>query len=284
MTIQCSFVVPCYKETDECIRKTVRQITEVASSIPLHGYEIILVNDGSSRQTFPDFTEPFISVIHHAINMGYGTSLLAGISRAQADLIAIVDADGTYPIDHFKQFFEFPADGFDMVVGKRRWADIPFVKRLPKYCLQCIASFIADHPIPDLNSGMRVFKKEIALSYKRMFPKRFSFTTTLTMICITNFLAVKYVDIPYYKRVGASRVRPVADTLRFLSLIFRLGLYFKPLRFFVPLSGLFFVLASARGIRDVLCTNYFGGLTLILFFMAFQTFFFGLIAEIINKK
>ena len=104
------------------------------------------------------------------------------------------------------------------------------------------------------------------------------------MICITNFFKVTSLDIPYYRRIGHSGIKPVRDTLRFFSLIFRLGLYFKPLRFFIPLSGICFLLATVRGLRDVLADNHFGGLTLIFFFMAFQIFFFGLIAEIINKK
>ncbi len=279
----CSFIVPCYKESSEIILHTVEQIRLVAKGLDSWETEIIVVNDGTKPDRFPSIAFDNVTVLHHEMNMGYGTSLLSGIQQSKYDWIAIVDADGTYPIDQFKRFFEFSND-FDMVVGKRRWADISVLKRIPKYLLQKIASFIADFYIPDLNSGMRIFKKEIALKYKRMFPKRFSFTTTLTMICITNFYKVKFIDIPYFKRIGNSRIRPIADTLKFFSLIFRLGLYFKPLRFFVPLSGLFFALACARGLRDILGTNYFGGLTLILFFMAFQTFFFGLIAEIINKK
>ncbi len=283
MARQCTFIVPCYRESPDVVRRTVRELLNIAQSAPNREFEIIVVNDGMPRQEFPDVAEKNVSVVHHEVNMGYGASLMSGILAGTGEWIGIVDADGTYPVEQFGRLLEC-LDGNDMVVGKRRWSDISFIKRLPKYMLQVIASFIADYHIPDLNSGMRLFRKDIVLKYRKMFPKRFSFTTTLTMICITNFYKVIFVDIPYRKRTGASRIQPIADTVKFVSLVFRLGLYFKPLRFFVPLSGLFFLLAIARGVRDVLCTNYFGGLTLILFFMAFQTFFFGLIAEIINKK
>ena len=147
-----------------------------------------------------------------------------------------------------------------------------------------LVSFLADYQIPDLNSGMRLFKKEIVEKYLRIFPMGFSFTSTLTMICLTNIYDLKFVDIPYYQRVDNSHISPLKDTARFFSQILRLALYFRPLRFFMPLTGVIATCAVLRGIRDIWVTNHFGGLTLVLFFMAFQVFFFGLIAEIINKK
>jgi glycosyltransferase involved in cell wall biosynthesis len=278
-----SFVVPCHHEAASAIIGTVSTLMTTVDSIPGAVCEIILVNDGSPPEDVPSFSDSRVSWIHHEKNKGYGASLMAGIVRSQYAWIGIIDADGTYPADHFRRFLEFTAE-YDMIVGKRNLSDISPVKRFPKYLLQATASFIACETIPDLNSGMRLFKKEIVLKYIKLFPKRYSFTTTLTMICSTNFYKVRLIDIPYHKRIGKSGIRPVKDTVHFFSLVFRLALYFKPLRFFVPLSGFVFLCAVARGVRDVLGDNHFGGLTLVLFFMAFQIFFFGLIAEIINKK
>jgi glycosyltransferase involved in cell wall biosynthesis len=278
-----SFIIPCYNEAPKTVLDTITMLTTTMAGFPQARYEIFVVNDGMSQENLPSFQTPAASWIHHNVNKGYGASLMSGINRSHFDWIGILDADGTYPADHFNRFVEF-AKEYDMIVGKRNLTDIEPLKRLPKYALQLVASFIADYKIPDLNSGMRLFKKNIVFKYIKLFPRRFSFTTTLTMICITNFYKVKFIDIPYYKRVGKSRIRPINDTVRFFSLIMRLALYFKPLRFFVPLSGFVFLLAVARGIRDVLEVNHFGGLALVLFFMAFQIFFFGLIAEIISKK
>jgi glycosyltransferase involved in cell wall biosynthesis len=278
-----SFIIPCYHETSSAIENTVEILVKTMESIPGITYEIILVNDGCPPEDVPVFSYDTVSWIHHGKNRGYGASLMSGIMRSQYDWIGIIDADGTYPVNHFRRFCEFTKE-YDMIVGKRTLSDIPPIKRFPKYLLQAAASFIACETIPDLNSGMRLFKKEIVLKYMKMFPKRFSFTTTLTMICSTNFYKVRLVDIPYYKRIGKSGIRPIKDTTHFFSLVFRLALYFKPLRVFIPLSGIVLLGAIARGVRDVLLDNHFGGLTLVLFFMAFQIFFFGLIAEIINKK
>lgn len=279
----CSFIIPCYNESRAVIEKTVQEMKDTLNELKDITYEIIVVNDGMPVENMPRFREECVFSVHHDHNRGYGASLLTGISRSKYEWIGIIDADGTYPIKHFKRFFEYTVD-HDMIVGKRRWKDISWIRRLPKFFLLKLASFVTNYAIPDLNSGMRLFKKEIVQKYLRLFPQRFSFTSTITIICITNFYKVCFVDIPYYERIGKSAIHPIRDTVNFFYLVFRMALYFKPLRFFVPLSTIVFLLAVARGVRDVLAVNHFGGLALVLFFMAFQIFFFGLIAEIVSKK
>lgn len=282
--MEAAFIIPCYNEKPEVLNDTVGRLKAVLNAIPDFKYEIIVVDDGSTRQKYQEFSDGNIKLVSHPINKGYGASLITGIFASRYEWIGIIDSDGTYPVEHFPELIKH-ADNYDMIVGKRDWGDIQLLRRGPKYLLQKVASFIADYDIPDLNSGMRLFKKSIVQSYIKLFPQRFSFTTTITMICLTNFYRVQFIDIPYYKRVGAaSSISPIKDTIRFFSLVFRLGLYFKPLRFFIPLSAATLTLAIARGIRDVFIADHIGGLSLVLFFMAFQIFFFGLIAEIINKK
>ncbi len=278
-----SFVIPCFDEHPEVLDDTINKLIATLDGVDGITYEIIVVDDGSKKFSYDDPPFENVYLIRHPDNIGYGASLMTGISHACYGWIGIVDADGTYPVEYFTELLKH-TDSHDMVVGKRNWGDIQFLRRLPKLILTKVASFIADYNIPDLNSGMRLFKKDIVRKYTRIFPQRFSFTTTITMICITNFYDVKFIDIPYHKRIGSSSIHPIRDTAKFFSLTFRLALYFKPLRFFIPLSFFTFVLAVLRGARDVWIASSFGGLTLVLFFMAFQIFFFGLIAEIINKK
>jgi hypothetical protein len=104
------------------------------------------------------------------------------------------------------------------------------------------------------------------------------------MVGLTSGFEVCFLDVAYQERIGRSTIHPLKDPVRFGYQLLRLSLYFRPLRFFLPLSAVIGALALARAYRDFVLTNHFGGLTLVLFFMAFQVFFFGLIAEIINKK
>jgi glycosyltransferase involved in cell wall biosynthesis len=281
--MNCSFIIPCFNEKPDVLKTLTDNLSGVLNRISGLTYEIIIINDGSTKYKYPQFNSGNIKIITHSHNKGYGASILTGILSAKSEWIGITDADGTYPVEYFEEFLKY-TDDFDMIVGRRSWNDIQLIRRAPKYILQKIASFIADCDIPELNSGMRMFKKETVEKFIRLFPQRFSFTTTLTMICMTNYFNVKFIDIPYYKRSGYSNIHPIKDTIKFFSLVMRLALYFKPLRFFVPLSSFITILALLRSVRDMLLTNHLGGLALVLFFMAFQVFFFGLIAEIINKK
>ncbi|MFZ5452533.1 MAG: glycosyltransferase family 2 protein [Thermodesulfobacteriota bacterium] len=281
--MEVSFVIPCFNERPELLQETISKLKISLDQAPQLHYEVIVVDDGSTKYTYTDIARDQVILLSHPRNKGYGASLLTGISRARYPWIGITDADGTYPLDYFPALLAH-LDNYDMVVGSRNWDSISALRRPAKRLLTRLASFIANYQIPDLNSGMRLFKKELVEKYLRIFPLGFSFTSTLTMICLTNIYDLKFVDIPYYKRLDPSHISPLKDTARFLSQILRLALYFRPMRFFMPLTGVIAACAVLRGIRDILVNDRFGGLTLVLFFMAFQVFFFGLIAEIINKK
>lgn len=279
-----SIIVPCFDESPEVIRETLSDIqTSLAEAGDIE-YEILVVDDGSTAYDYKaeEFNSTAVQLLQHQSNRGYGAALKTGIAHARYDWIAITDADGTYPNKQLHKLIDASA-GADMVVGARSWQDIGWSRRLPKWLLTRFASFLARSEIEDLNSGMRIFRKELSHQFWSLFPNGFSFTSTITMGAVTNDWEVRYLQIPYFKRQGKSTIQPIRDTLRFFALVSRLAMYFNPSRFFVPLSGLLSALAVLRGLRDYSLNGSFGGLTLILFFMAFQVFFFGLLADIISK-
>src|SRR5690625_1814561 len=130
---------------------------------------------------------------------------------------------------------------------------------------------------------MRVFRKDLAKKFWHLYPDGFSFTSTITMASITNDYKLKCHDIGYSKRIGQSTINPVKDTLRFISVVTRLALYCSTKKFFISISLVLSILTLLRVIRDYVVEGSLGGVTVLLFFMAFQVFFFGLLAEIINK-
>ncbi len=280
-----SLIIPVYNEAPEVLLDTVRGLHRAMQQAEVLAYEILIINDGSEPEydyeALPP--DPCVRLIQHHLNKGYGAALKTGIQRARYDWIGITDADGTYPNDRFADLLHAADAGYDMVVGARNWSDISLLRRFPKWILTRFASFLAGYPIRDLNSGMRIFRKAMAREFWRLYPNGFSFTSTITMACVTHAYELHYVPIDYFKRVGKSSIHPIKDTYRFFALVTRLALYFNPLRFFLPLSLLLGLLAVGRGLRDYSIQQSFGGLTLVLFFMAFQVFFFGLLAEIISK-
>ncbi len=279
-----SVIVPAYNE-ERSIAGTVSRIKKAMEGAGLD-YELVVVDDGSKDSTGKILAKAEgIKVITHEVNLGYGASIKDGIRRSGGELIVITDADGTYPVDEIPKLVESMPD-YDMVVGVRDKKNVPLVRRPAKLFLSLMANFLSAKRIPDLNSGLRVFRRELAEKFWNLFPDGFSFTTTITMAALTNSYRVKFTPIRYFKREGKSSIHPIRDTVGFFQLIFRLSLYFNPLKVFIPLSLLFFIAAVLRALRDVFSSadQHIGNLAIVLFFMSFQLFFFGLIADIINKK
>ena len=197
-------IVPVYNE-EKAVGKTISSLLENASALGVD-YEIIAVNDGStdgSLAVLEKFTA--IKKISHPANKGYGASLKTGIRHSRYDWIMIIDADGTYLPDYLPKLAK-AADGADMVVGARdkNSAGIPMERKHAKKFLNWFAGYLAGKKIPDLNSGMRLFKKEMALKYWDLFPDRFSFTSTLTMIAATKSYETVFASIDYLKEKQSS--------------------------------------------------------------------------------
>ncbi len=278
-----SVLIPCYNE-ERAIKQTIEQIKAVMNSLK-ESYEIIIINDCSKDKTAHILsTITGIKVIANEQNSGYGASLKRGLKHAQGEWIIITDADGTYPIADIPKLVH-DKERYDMIVGARTGNDVtvPLMRRPAKWMLGKVANFLTGKYIPDINSGLRVFKKDLAMGYYHLYPNGFSFTTTITMAALTNEYSVKYIPINYYKRKGSSTVSPF-DFFNFLRIMFRLVMYFNPMKILTPLSIFFFLLGTVRAVRDVILTDAIGTFALMLFLMAFQIFILGVIADIIIKR
>jgi hypothetical protein len=124
-----------------------------------------------------------------------------------------------------------------MVVAPRIGKDvhIPFVRRPAKWVLRRLANYVSGARIPDLNSGLRVFRRDMAMQYFPILPNQFSFTTTITLAMLCDNYAVSYIPIDYHKREGKSKIVPW-DAGSFAILILRMAMLFRPLRVFIPIA------------------------------------------------
>jgi len=252
-------------------------------------HEIIVVDDGSTDKTLEIVRSKGVKIVRHDQNKGYGAALKSGIAKANYDLIAITDADGTYPASDIPILSKhINDDGYDyaMVVGSRTGdhVKIPFLRKPAKWFLGQLANYLSESRIPDLNSGLRVFKRELVERFYDLLPDGFSFTTTITIAALTNGYQVKYVPINYYQRRGQSSIKPLRDFLGFVSLIVRLIVYFKPLNFFLPASLALLVVGLSKALIEVFHQNYFGVGSAIVILTAIQIGFLGLLADLILKR
>ncbi|NJK36731.1 MAG: glycosyltransferase family 2 protein [Oscillatoriales cyanobacterium RM1_1_9] len=249
-------------------------------------YEIIAVNDGSTDRTSELLqTRREIRVIEHLINRGYGAALKTGIRHAKYSLIVITDADGTYPNEMIPRLVAL-AQSVDMVVGARIGANVDYspLRKIPKWFLVRFAEWITDSRIPDLNSGLRVFHKQSMEKFLKILPDSFSFTTTITVAMLTNNYVVRYEPIDFYSRKGKSKIKPIRDTLRFVQLILRTGLYFAPLKVFLPIAGVFFSGFLFTLVQDLFVREDLTERTLILLIAATQMGMFALLADMLDKR
>ncbi|MES2792356.1 MAG: glycosyltransferase family 2 protein [Planctomycetota bacterium] len=248
-------------------------------------FEIVAVDDGStdgSREVLRGRSD--LRLLEHPSNRGYGAALKTGIRFARYPIIVITDADGTYPHEHLASLLSRMSHA-DMVVGARTGANVeyPLIRSIPKWFLVRFAEWMARQRIPDLNSGFRVFRRDIAERFLKILPDGFSFTTTITLAMLTNGYLVEYEPINYRARNGRSKIRPVRDTLGMLKTIFCTGMYFAPLRVFLPIAGVFAAAFAVTFAQDL----YYRDLTertLILFVAATQLGMFGLLAQMIDKR
>ncbi len=284
-----SIVVPVYNEGEAVMAAAERlvRVREAAGA----ACEVIFVDDGSDDGTenaLSGLSSDGVSVVRHDSNRGYGAALKTGIRRARYDCVAITDADGTYPLERLGDLYnELVAQGADMVVGARTGANVsvPLIRRPAKWCLTKLANFLVGRKIPDLNSGLRVMRREVVERFLNILPDGFSFTTTITLAMLSNGYAVRYAPIDYSPRVGRSKVRPVYDTLNFLQLICRTTLYFNPLRVFLPLA----LILVAAGVVVALASGLFLGRIMDVTFgvcvmSAVIVLAIGLLADLIDKR
>ena len=288
-----SIIIPCYNEKN-AIRDTIEWILSVIRDSKLKNVEIIAVNDGSTdgcEQVLNALAKEHHSedllVVHHKRNQGYGAALKTGIRRSQSDYICITDADGTYPNDRIPDLIEqISSKDLDMVVGARIGPNVEYskIRSIPKMILVPWVSFLCGTEVPDMNSGLRIFRRDRSLDFLKLLPDGFSFTTTITICLLRNRYAVEFTPISYARRIGKSHIKPIQDTLRFTQLILRTGMYFAPLRLLSPLIVALATLFSISSLYDLTILNNLTDKTVLLGFASLNVFMFALLADMIDKR
>ncbi len=276
-----SVVLPVYNEKGHL----QAEIDRIRAALDTSGYsyELIVVDDGSDDGSGEALRHvEGIRLLQFAQNRGSGSARKYGSRAARGRVVVWTDADMTYPNDRIPEFVK-ELDGWDQVVGARtsEQGTAKFFRVPAKWFIRKLASFLTETDIPDLNSGLRAFRRDVGNQYLHLLPPGFSCVTTITMAFLANGYSVKYLPIEYAKRAGTSKFHWWRDTKRYLTQVVRLVLSYNPLKVFAPVALAFFLIGATKMGYDLVDKNWrVATNTLLILFTAFQVFAIGLLADL----
>lgn len=271
-----SIVIPAYQES-AAIGDVVTAVLHVVAPLD-YAYEIIVVDDGSTDGTGAEAHKAGAHVLTHPYNKGYGASLKTGIRFATNRTVIFLDADGQHDPNDIPRLLA-ERKTFDMVVGARKGtAGSPLWRKPGKVLLKWLVNNLTGKKIPDFNSGYRALDREMALRFLPVMPDGFSFSTTSTIAAFKGGYLVQYLPIEVAKRIGTSTVT-AADGFLTIMLIIRLVTLFAPLRVFLPISAVTFLIGlifTVYGYVDLGEASIKGMIALLA---SVQFFLFGIMVD-----
>lgn len=247
--------------------------------------EIIVVDDGSTDDTAAVADELGARVLSSPYSMGNGAAIKRGARAATGEIIVFMDADGQHDPAQIPMLLERLASGYDMVVGARSAGGQASIGRgLANALYNRIASWVTGQRILDLTSGFRAVRAERFLEFLHLLPNGFSYPTTITLAFFRSAYSVAYLPIEVVARVGqASHIRPLADGVRFLLIIFKVATLYSPLKLFFPAAAGFFGLGLLYYSYTYITDGRFTNMSLLLFSASVIVFLIGLISEQITS-
>ena len=261
-----SVVIPAYNEERgiEDIARRVLAVKENLKNVGIDELELLVVDDGSKDRTAQLAGQiPGVTLVQHTCNRGYGGALKTGFSRASGELIGFLDADGTYPPEHFPDLCKEALLGKDMVVGSRMaGADskMPVTRRIGNFFFAKLLSLLGRQNVTDSASGMRVFRKEV-LERLYPLPNGLNLTPVMSTRALHEGIRVAEVPIPYSERVGRSKLSVLRDGRIFLQSIVWTVLMYNPVRI-MGLIGLGGLLLAGVVLAGLIVTRLSGVQTL----------------------
>jgi len=269
-------VIPAHNE-EKTVADVIRGVREHVPAA-----RVLVIDDGSTDATAQVAKQAGADVISHPLQKGNGAAIKTALRGIRGGLVAVIDADGQHDPRELPELIKL-LDRYDLVVGARNFTprDGTLFRNSGNLFLRRLASFLAEQQIPDLTSGFRAFRHQIAAKFLHIYPNGYSFPSTSTLSFITAGYNVAYVPIHARPRPPEteSKRRPYRDGFRFVMLILRIITMANPNKIFFPV-GLAMVLAGiALTIRNLVLFAQFSGGTVLFLAGGINIIFFGLILD-----
>lgn len=286
--VDVTVVLPIFNESGH-LEKEIFRVRE-AMEASNYTYEIVIVDDGSTDGSGEMLREiEGIRLLQFVTNRGSGSARKFGTLAARGRIVVWTDVDMSYPNDGIPELVEELA-GFDQVVGARRTEEgtVKLLRKPAKWFIRKLASYLSGTDIPDLNSGFRAFRRDVALQFLYLLPTGFSCVTTITMAFLSNGYTVRYVPIDYFPREGNSKFHWWKDTRRYLLQVVRMVLSYSPLKVLMPPAVLLGLIGAGKLVFDLFDKNFrIGTNTIVVLGVATALALLAMLADLLvqlNKK
>ena len=269
-----SVVLPAKNEAG-AIGKTIKKIQQLDFVD-----EILVVDDGSTDETPQIAKHAGAKVITHPYSKGNGAAIKTGARNAAGEIIIFMDADGQHDANDIPKLLEKIEQGYDLVVGARQKGSQASIGRgIANKLYNNLASYMSEHKVEDLTSGFRAVRADKFKEFIYLLPNGFSYPTTSTMAFFRAGYSVTYVPIHAAKRIGKSHIHPIKDSIRFFLIIFKIGTLYSPLKLFLPIALLLFLIATGWYIYTLQEFARFTNMSALLYTGSIMVFLLGLISE-----
>ncbi len=233
--VEISVVLPCRNE-EKAIGFCIKRIKEVFLKYNINGE--IIVSD-SSKDRSPDIARELGAIVVKHDKKGYGIAYLEGFKAAKGKYILMADADGTYEFRDIHKFLHYLKQGYDFVIGDRfgEGMDKDIMPWTHKYlgnpALSGMLRLFFGTEVKDAHCGIRAITRK-ALDKLDLKTTGMEFASEMVVKAIKNRLRIKQFAVPYYKRIGESKLETWTDGWRHLRFML---LYAPDYLFMIP--GLF---------------------------------------------
>ncbi len=243
--------------------------------------EIIVVNDGSTDETAMICEENGAKVINHPYSMGNGAAIKSGVREATSDQVLFMDADGQHDPSNIKALIARYKEGYDMVIGARTSMESQanVLRGFGNGIYNRFASWVVGNKVDDLTSGFRIVDRKKFIKYLSLLPNGFSYPTTITMVFFRSGYRIAFVPVTMPKRIGKSHMNIVKDGIKFLLIIFKIGTLYSPLKIFIPIAAVQFLIGLGYYGYTFLVNDRFTNMGMLFFTSSIIIFMIGLVSE-----
>ncbi len=276
-----SVIIPVFNE----IQSLDHFIPEVIEYCGIKQWELIIVNDGSTDGTKESLnnlpSREHLRILHHKLNKGYGAALKTGLSACNTEYAITLDADGQHNVSDIDKLLEvIVKQDADLVVGSRKGSFAgSYYRGIGKSLIRYLAKVLMTVPIYDLNSGMKIYRTELAKKYLNLVPDTMAFSDIMALVFINNRNLVLEEPIRVSERKHGKSAISIQTAFQTVMEVIHIVILFNPMKIFLPLALICFMVTGAWGIplllqgRGISMGSILGIITGMLLFLL------GLIAE-----